>query len=126
MQARLLLVLAVLAGLLVGGLAGPAVADGQTGSRAPAATALRTVSGPAAAAPRGSRATPSRPAATHDAASGERTPHPPLPPVLPLPPAAVVAPPLLLGQLPRPPSTQSTGADPVAVRGRAPPTSAGT
>ena len=142
--------LAVLVALLLGGHLLPAAGPGRgaplpaSPSSAAAADALRGLTAPAVrAAPRtvaaraaarsakgALRALVSVGASTERAVlSGQGGPSGPLLPLVPAwvaPPAGGCCPVLLPGQLPRPPDAAATGSSPHAVRGRAPPFSAGT
>lgn len=138
MPARAALLLGLLVGLLVGGLSGGPAASVL--GRA-SASALLPGHGASSAVPATGRASAgSRSAVT---AAAARLAAPPVLPVLrnagpglgapagpPLlsaavPPDALPGPVLLVGQLPRPPSTAAAGAEPAGHPGRAPPAPTG-
>lgn len=136
--ARLLLVLAALAGLLVPGLVAPG-ASARAAGAPPAAPALRVAGSLAQVV--GVRLDAGRPGArsARDAAAPDLSasrvtaagPAAPtagtdLPPALPPAPVLASRPRLLLAQLPRPPDERASSTSPAAARGRAPPAPAGT
>lgn len=144
---RVLLVLAALTGLLGSGLLVPvaaALSHGQkplpiTGVRVVTTAPTRIETAPGAGAPltvvrsTGGVSGAARPApAPQDSASvanaGQGPRLLPIDPQLALPPAPAAShgPTMLLGQLPRPPDRAAAGSRLAALRGRAPPLSAGT
>jgi hypothetical protein len=123
---RLLLVLALLAGLLVTGLAGASSPAG--GADTPQATPQATAAAHARDIASVSSAAPSAPVLPllHDTAPGHAAAVGAPVHATPPQPVGLGRPALLVGQLPRPPSSVATGRDPVAHPGRAPPAPTGT